>query len=77
MSSPAHRRMVYTDEVETLSGRPLLWAYGRRTVAKLAGCSQYAVRHAVRRGQLDMGDLLAVAAWIQRMRERAARRGRR
>jgi hypothetical protein len=52
------------------SGRPALYAYGRRWIARASNRSARTVRRAIKAGDLDPGDPVAVVAWC------AAQRGR-
>lgn len=57
------RRLVEIDTIDAPTKR--LWGIGYPKIAALAGVPEGTVRQAVRRGQLDPCDPLALADWIR------------
>jgi hypothetical protein len=57
------RRLVEIDPMDADTRR--LWGVGYPRIATLAGVPEGTVRQAVKRGQLDPGDPLALADWIR------------
>lgn len=73
MSRPAETRRVIVaaeDSRPGSGGHPLLWGYGVKHLAALCGCTPKAIRCAIARGAFDPGDVLDVARYVQRCRER-------
>jgi hypothetical protein len=68
------RRLVEIDPMDADTRR--LWGVGYPRIATLAGVPEGTVRQAVKRGQLDPGDLLALADWIRARACVAATRAR-
>ena len=60
------RRLVEIDPVDEHTRR--CWGIGYPRIAVLTGVREGTVRQAVRRGQLDPGDPLALADWIRAQR---------
>jgi hypothetical protein len=57
------RRLVEIDPAD--DGTRRLWGLGYPRISELSGVPQGTVRQAVRRGQLNPGDPLALADWIR------------
>lgn len=60
-----------TPQDEGTEGRPYLYAYGRKWLAELAGVSEKTVWRAIRDGEFDIGDPVAVVCWALEKRKRA------
>lgn len=64
------QRLVTIDPIDKPTR--VLWGIGYPRISALSGVPEGTVRQAVRRGQLDPGDPLALADWIRAQRLKAA-----